>query len=87
MRCPKEGLRVKFVPNPASLMLYSRTYGTPPKGATGSVTSIPVPGGKKTCMPGPGGGLVYVEWDNWGVLSVSSHDIETVSAKRKARKR
>lgn len=86
MKCPREGQRVKFIPNPASLALYSRTYGTPPEGTTGSVTSIPVGSRKSTCMPGPGGGLVYVEWDNWGVLGVSSHDIE-FTKKRKARKR
>lgn len=70
---PTEGTRVRFVANPASLALYTR----PPKiGSTGSVTSVPLGGGRRsTYMPGPGGGLVYVRWDSGEVMGVSQSDL------------
>lgn len=76
-RGPREGARVKFLPTPASLALYSPP--TPTIGATGSVTSVPFGGGvRRTFLPGPGGGLVYVKWDDFGVMGVSSTDIEVI---------
>jgi hypothetical protein len=70
---PREGTRVRFVANPASLMLYTR----PPRiGSTGLVTSVPLGGGRRsTYMPGPGGGLVYVRWDDGSTMGVSSNDL------------
>lgn len=68
-KCPREGLRVRFEVNPAARMLYTR--GTaPPPGTEGTIVTLPVPGGRRTCMPGPGGGLVYAAWDNWGTTGV-----------------
>lgn len=73
-RCPPEGMRVRFEPNPVSLLLYTNP---PRKGATGTVFSVPFGGGvRRTCMPGPGGGLVYVKWDDHPQMGVSPIDIE-----------
>ena len=72
-RCPREGLRVRFNPNPVSLLMYSRP---PRRGATGSVTTVPLPGGRRTCMKGPGGGLVYVKWDDGSFQGVSPIDLD-----------
>ena len=60
-------------------MLYS-DYPDPPRhGERGTVTSIPLGGGRsRTCMKGPGGGLVYVDWDRGGTFGVSSYDIYRV---------
>jgi hypothetical protein len=74
-RCPREGLRVRFVPNPVSFLLYR---SPPPRGMTGVVTSVPLPGGRKTCMPGPGGGLVYVKWADGDFQGVSPIDLERI---------
>lgn len=78
MRCPKEGTRVRFNPTPVSRALYSRAYCLPKTGASGVVTSIPTGRGRRTCMPGPGGGLVYVAWDGGCTVGVSSYDVEKV---------
>lgn len=71
--CPREGLRVRFNPNAASHALYSKS---PRRGEEGSVRSVPLGRGRATCMRGPGGGLVYVEWDYSGFVGVSSRDID-----------
>lgn len=72
--CPREGLRVVFNANPASRALYG--YRVPRNGEGGRVTTVPVPGGRKTCMRGPGGGLVYVKWDSGFTTGVSSIDLD-----------
>lgn len=74
-KCPREGTRVKYNPNPASAMLDAGRHNLQP-GATGSVTTVPLPGGRKTCMAGPGGGLVYVRWDDGSFVGVSRLDLE-----------
>jgi len=75
-RCPRGGLRVRFNPNPVSLMLYSKP---PPRGITGRVTTVPLGGGRRaTCMKGPGGGLVYVQWDDGSFQGVSPIDLDKV---------
>lgn len=72
-RCPPEGMRVVYRPNPASHALYMR----PPRiGERGSVTSIPLGARRATCLPGPGGGLVYVDWDEAGPRGIAPGDIE-----------
>lgn len=77
-RCPREGLRVQYNPSPASHVLYS-DYPDPPRhGERGTVVSIPLGGRRATCMRGPGGGLVYVDWDRGGTFGVSSIDIDRV---------
>lgn len=69
----REGTRVQFKPTPASLALYTR----PPKsGALGTVKPVNLGGGKhKTSLAGPGGGLVYVKWDDGYFQGVSSLDL------------
>jgi hypothetical protein len=69
------GTRVRFVG-------HSFGYSNPPaKGEEGIVTYMP--GYKpKTYLPGPGGGLLYVKWDNIGVMGVSPNDVEGVVKKR-----
>jgi len=70
-----KGLRVVFSPNPASRMLYS--YRVPEAGACGTITAVRVGGGIRTYMPGPGAGLVYVEWGGDGlVCAVSLRDLK-----------
>jgi hypothetical protein len=74
-KCPvREGTRVVFNPNPVSLMLYS--HGTPRRGEQGTVTTVPLPGGRKPCLPGPGGGLIYVDWDEFGTAGIAPGDID-----------
>jgi len=68
----RRGTRVRFGPSPASLVLYS----DPPRvGSQGTVTAIPVGSRSVTYLPGPGGGLVYVDWDDHGVAGVSPRDL------------
>ena len=69
----REGARVEFRPTPASLMLYS---SPPRRNARGTVTTVPFPGGqRRTSLPGPGGGLVYVKWDDGSFQGVSPIDL------------
>lgn len=60
-KCPPAGLRVCFAANPAARALYSGD--APRTGECGAVTTLPMGGRRASCMPGPGGGLVYVDWD------------------------
>jgi hypothetical protein len=78
---PKVGSRVKFQPNPMSYAMYSSDHRKmlPRKGGVGTVTTVQIPGGKKHYMPGPGGGLLYVKWDDGGVCGVAPQDIVKVS--------
>ena len=72
-RCPPEGLRVQFRPNPVSRMLYSALM--PRSGTRGYVTAISLGGhGNRTCIPGPGGGLVYVRFPQ-GTTGVAPGDL------------
>lgn len=74
--CPREGTRVQFNPHPVSRRLYSRPI--PYAGEVGTIVTVPIPGGRKTCMRGPGGGLVYVKWPSIGTMGVSSIDLDKV---------
>lgn len=60
----RAGTRVKYQPNPVSAALdaHSSYYNPPLPGVEGVVVALPVPGGRKTFLPGPGGGLLYVKW-------------------------
>jgi hypothetical protein len=69
----RDGTRVVFRPTPASRMMYRFA---PADGATGVVVSIPLPGGRGSFLPGPGGGLVYVDWDLYETQGVSPADLE-----------
>lgn len=45
-------------------------------GRTGVTTALPVGGGRKqTCMPGPGGGMVYVKWDDGSTHGVLKQEL------------
>ena len=72
----REGARVEFLPNPVSLALYS--YAVPARGTCGSVTALPVGAGRRTSLPGPGGGLLFVVWDDGLVCGVSHRDVRRV---------
>jgi hypothetical protein len=59
-------------------MLYDRS--TPAPGTEGTITDLPIPGGRSTCLPGEHGGLVYVSWDGGHVEGVFARDL--VAARR-----
>jgi hypothetical protein len=71
----RQGTRVRFNPSPGSLVLYTHH---PEPGEEGSVTTMPG-FGKRTYLPGPGGGLLYVKWDQSGTIGVSPKDVDKVS--------
>jgi hypothetical protein len=64
------GLRVVFSPNPASGMLHS--YRVPEAGARRTITAVRTARGIRAFIPGPGAGLVYVEWDAAGLVCAIS---------------
>jgi hypothetical protein len=74
----RQGTRVRFNAHPGSLVLYSRH---PEIGEEGSVGTMPG-FGKRTYLPGPGGGLLYVNWDDSGMIGVSPNDVEKAKAKQ-----
>lgn len=75
----KEGDRVVFNANPAARMLYREGMRLA-NGHEGTVTKMPVGGGRRAAtMPGPRGGLVYVEWDDWGTIGVFAEDLQKQS--------
>lgn len=67
-KCPPPGKRVCFTANPAGAQFYRGWR--PANNECGTTIAIPVPGGKKTCLPGPAGGLIYVDFDRAGVMGV-----------------
>ena len=70
-----EGTLVQFKPSPASAALYSR----PPKyGTYGNVVRVNLGGDRRTQIPGPGGGIVYVKWSDGYIQGVSSFDLVKV---------
>jgi len=70
----KAGTRVVVKANPASRMLYSG--GLPEDGSAGTVTPVSLGSTKRTYMPGPGGGLVYVKFDSGTFMGVSPNDLD-----------
>lgn len=75
-----EGTRVVFRPTPAARMMYE---SAPPTGAEGTVVAINTGTGFSTMMPGPRGGLVYVDWDGYRVEGVFANDVERVGGPRR----
>lgn len=70
----RENAVVTFTPNPASRGLYSGKL--PKAGEAGTVVKMNVGGSKRiTYMPGPGGGLVYVNWPSIGTCGISPIDL------------
>jgi hypothetical protein len=68
------GLRVVFSPDAISHAAYS--HPTPGAGARGTITSVRLGGGLRTYVDGPGGGLVYVEWDDGLVCGIGMRDLK-----------
>ena len=69
-----QGLRVIFKPTPAALSRYD--YPVPVTGSHGTITAARVGAETRTYLAGPGGGLVFVEWDADGlVCRVSLSDL------------
>lgn len=75
------GTRVRYNANAPSEIMYRGSGGDhlPPHGKLGSVVKMHVGGRTRiTHMKGPGGGLVYVNWDDWGVMGVAPSALEKV---------
>jgi hypothetical protein len=76
------GTRVRFVPNPGSYLLYSNP---PEEGEEGTVTTVSFGGaGKRSSLKGPGGGLLYIEWDKHGHMGVSPRDVEVIGKSKQS---
>ena len=71
------GTRVVVDANPVSRMLYSG--GLSANGTEGTVTPVSFGGMKRTFMPGPGGGMVYVKFDDGSFMGVSTLDLNKAS--------
>jgi len=81
---PRKGSRVAYFPNPVSHMLYR----DPPRiGEAGTVTTVSVGTRSVHYMPGPGGGLVYVDWDEAGIMGIAPQDLTRVFTEKKPRRR
>ena len=53
----------------------------------GTITAVRTAGGIRTYIPGPGAGLVYVEWDGAGlVCAVSLRDLKLEPAEDERRR-
>jgi hypothetical protein len=74
----RQGTRVRFNANPGSLVLYSHHPEIGEEGTVGTMPGF----GKRTYLPGPGGGLLYVDWDQSGMIGVSPNDVERVKKGR-----
>jgi len=84
-RCPRSGTRVRFDADPAAIASlydtqYSRQFPPPRNGEEGKVTSLPFAGKARTCIPGPGGGLVYVNWERSGTQGVFRYHLVDVGS-------
>lgn len=80
---PRAGAKVCFRPTAASLALYETA---PHPGTMGTVVAIPVGGKRVTMLPGPGGGVLYVEWDGFGVVGVFPSDAKPAGQEKAAAK-
>ena len=70
-----QGLRVVFSPSAGSRELYE--HRVPDDGAHGTVSAGRTPVGLRTYLDGPGGGLVFVQWDPDGlVCAVTMRDLK-----------
>lgn len=71
----REGTRVRFVPSSASLALYGQH---PQVGEDGTVRPVSLGSRRATSLRGPGGGLLYVDWDRSAFQGVSPLDLVVV---------
>lgn len=75
MSIPRVGTRVIFEPYPPSLAMYSH----PPRtGEEGTVSTVSFGSSNRHYLPGPGGGLLYVDWDESAFQGVSLLDIQVL---------
>jgi hypothetical protein len=65
------------------MALYSRSYCLPKAGEVGEVIAIPTASGRRTCMPGLMGGLVYVRWAGGCMVGVPPYDIKKTAKRKK----
>jgi len=77
---PRVGTRVVFDPYVVSMAMYPHKEKFPRRGEEGTVTTVPLPGGKSHYLLGPGGGLLYVKWDKAGTMGVAPRDVKKVGA-------
>lgn len=77
----RAGTRVVVNANPASRALYT---GLPADGEAGEVSAVSFGSTKRTFLPGPGGGMVYVKFDNGAFMGVSPHDLDKEPKGKKA---
>jgi len=68
----RKGTRVRFV---GSSVGYTHH---PMPNEEGTVTTMPGYG-SRTYLPGPGGGLLYVTWDESGTIGISPNDVAKVT--------
>lgn len=78
----RAGTRVVMKANPASRALYTNP---PADGMEGTVTPVSIGRGKVTFMGGPGGGLLYVKWDDGESMGVSPNDLDLAPKGKTAR--
>lgn len=67
----RKGARVRFTGLRA---FYSHSPAVGEEGTVGTMPGF----GSRTYLPGPGGGLLYVNWDESGMIGVSPNDLEKV---------
>lgn len=81
MACPREGTRFRFVPNATSYSMYSveHRHLLPRSGTIGKAVKMNLGSRtRQTCLPGPGGGLIYVQFPS-GTIGVSKYDLQAVA--------
>jgi len=72
----RQGTRVRFVPSPASAAMYGQH---PHIGEEGTVRPVAGPRGRPMLsLRGPGGGLLYVDWDHSAFQGVSPLDLVVI---------
>lgn len=84
----RTGMRVEYVQSPWEVAYRSTMRGHdlarhPRAGERGTVTTMYIPGaGSRSYLPGPGGGLVYVDWDRTGVMGVPPSALMRIAKRR-----
>lgn len=72
---PRVGTRVRFAPSKTSRLFYTGK-DDPNAGELGTVSTVSFGSCRRHHMPGPGGGLVYVNWDTSRFSGVFLRDLE-----------
>ena len=66
------GTRIVVQANPVSRVMYAYL---PPNGTAGTVTTVSLGAGQRSFLPGPGGGLLYVKFDDGHFQGISPTDL------------